>query len=87
MPTSLSEAILQAGSFSKAVAVTPSDGADLASIAGALYIGGAGNLSLILADDSAAVTFNAAAGDILRLKVKRVRATGTTATNIVALRV
>lgn len=67
-------------------AVTPSDGADLANFSKGLYVGGAGNVSVIAVDDSAAVTFvGVPAGAVLPIRVKRVRSTGTTATNIVNL--
>lgn len=67
-------------------AVTPSDTVDFAQgTAKALWIGGAGNVSIIAEGDTAAVTLTAAAaGQMISLRVKRVRATGTTATNIVA---
>lgn len=66
-------------------AVTPSDSTDLtAGIAKALLIGVGGTISVIAADDTAAVTLTVEAG-ILPVRVKRVRATGTTATSIVAL--
>mgnify|MGYP000423270161 CR=1 FL=1 len=69
-----------------AAAVTPSDSADLPRIARALYIGVSGNVSVICEDGGAAVTFsNLSAGQILPLRVKRVRSTSTTATSIVAL--
>jgi hypothetical protein len=69
----------------KAVAVTAAD-SDLAIPARALYVGGAGNISLILSEDSSAVTFsNVPAGTILPFQVKQVRSTNTTATLIVAL--
>lgn len=64
--------------------VTPSDAADLAEIPKALLIGGAGTVSLIAADDTVAVTLTVEAG-VLPIRVRRVRATGTTATGIVAL--
>jgi hypothetical protein len=49
-------------------------------------VGGAGNISLILSEDSSAVTFsNVPAGTILPFQVKQVRSTNTTATLIVAL--
>jgi len=68
------------------VAVTPNDSTDLTDVAKALYVGGAGNISLIAADDSAAVTVTGVtAGSILPIRAKRVRATSTTATNILAL--
>lgn len=67
-------------------AVTPNDSAELAYVAKALYVGGAGNLSIIAQEDSAAITLtNVAAGSIIPVRAKIVRATGTTATGIVAL--
>lgn len=69
-----------------AVAVTPNDNADLATVSRALYIGGAGNLAVILADDSSSVTFTGVlAGSILPIRAKRVLSTNTTATTILAL--
>lgn len=69
-----------------AAAVTKSDSADLPRIARALYVGGAGNVSVICEDGGTAVVFvGLAAGQILPVRVKRVRSTDTTATSIVAL--
>lgn len=66
-------------------AVTPAN-ADLATYTRALYVGTAGNVAVILVDDSAAVTFsNVPAGAILPLACKQVRLTNTTASNIVGL--
>lgn len=74
------------GSASRAVAVTPHDTNDLTNISRALWVGAAGNVSVILAEDSTAVTLvGVPAGTLLPLRVKRVRATNTTATSIVAL--
>lgn len=72
--------------FIKGVAVTPSDSVDLdpAPCRG-LMATGAGAVSVILADDSAAVILSLVVGVILNAKVKRVRSTGTAATGIVAL--
>lgn len=69
-----------------AKSVTPNDSTDLSnSICRALYIGGAGNISLDTAEGTT-LTFSALqAGTILPLQVKRVRATSTTATDIIAL--
>ncbi len=67
------------------VAVTPSDTAAISKTA-ALYVGGAGNI-VVVGVNSAAVTFyNVPAGTLIPLSVTFVKATGTTATNIVALR-
>lgn len=66
-------------------AVTPSDTLDLDFIPKALYIGTGGNISIIALEDSVAVTIsNVAAGSILPIRAKFVRATGTTASGIVA---
>lgn len=52
----------------------------------ALYIGGAGNLTVDMADGDTDVAFlGVQQGQILDIQVSRVKATGTTATNIVAL--
>jgi hypothetical protein len=71
----------------KLVAVTPHDDNDLAGgICRALWVGGAGNVAVIAADDTDPVTIVAvSAGRELPISVKRVRATNTTATSIVAL--
>ena len=69
----------------KAVAVTPSD-ATVLDITKAVYVGGAGNLAVIMADDTAAVTFTGvAAGTVLPIRVQKVMATNTTATSVVAI--
>lgn len=70
----------------EAAAVTPSDSADLPNgICRALYVGGAGDLVVDTANNTSITFTGAVAGSILPLNVKRVRATGTTATSIVAL--
>jgi hypothetical protein len=69
-----------------ASAVTPSDGADLGATARALFIGVGGDVAAILKGDAASVVFkNVPQGTVLAVSAKRVLATGTTATNIVAL--
>ncbi|MCB1884637.1 MAG: hypothetical protein KDG89_11705 [Geminicoccaceae bacterium] len=66
------------------VAVTPSDVAPIEECR-ALYVGQGGDL--VLEDDAgAAVTFaGVAAGTVLPVRTRKVRATGTTAGGIVAL--
>lgn len=68
-----------------AAAVTPSDTADLVVKPRALYIGGAGDLNVDMTNGDTVLFKAAAAGAILPISVRRVRATSTTATNIVAL--
>lgn len=69
---------------SHAAAVTPNDSADLSTAARALYVGTAGNISLVTTGGDTVTLSNVAAG-ILPIRVARVRATGTTASNIVAI--
>ena len=71
---------------SSAFSVAPSNDADLASITTALYIGFTGNISLICSGDTVPVLFsNVPGGSFLPLKVKRVTASGTTASGIVGI--
>lgn len=73
------------GSAYNGVAVTPTNGAKI-PVTRALYIGGAGDVAVIFAGGTAAVTLaGAAAGSTLMVQVNEVRSTNTTATNIVAL--
>jgi hypothetical protein len=65
------------------VAVTPSDSTVL-PMTRALYVGTAGNVRVDDINDTVTYT-NVQAGSILPVQVSRVRATGTTASNIVAL--
>lgn len=72
--------------YTAAVAITPHDTNELATVTRGLYIGGAGNVAAVLADGGDAVTLTAlAVGVIHRLRVRQVLATGTTATGIVGL--
>lgn len=72
--------------FEKGVAVTPSDSVDLTTKpCRGLMATGAGAVSVILKGDASAVVLSLAVGVILNVKATRVRATGTTATGIVAL--
>lgn len=67
-----------------ASAVTASNDTDLPTVSRSLFIGGSGNLVVDMAAGGT-VTFTNVQVGILPVRVKRVRATGTTATNIVAL--
>lgn len=70
----------------KAVTITPNDSTDLANgPTRALFIGTAGTVVVTMADGNDVTFTGLSAGVIHWLSVKRVKATGTTATNIVAL--
>jgi hypothetical protein len=73
------------GPADDAVAVTPSDSTDLATVTRALYVGGAGAVAVQMLGGEE-VTFAAVpAGTVLPVRVQRVMASGTTATLIIAL--
>jgi hypothetical protein len=75
---------MNVGTARQMAAVTPSDSTVLSCRS--LYVGGAGSVAVMGLGDSVATTFvGVPAGTILPVAVKRVMATGTTATNIVAL--
>lgn len=70
------------GPFYRAVAVNPSDNVDLAELPRALYVGVAGDVTVILSRDTVAVLFKAVpAGTILPVRARRVLDTGTTPGN------
>jgi hypothetical protein len=68
-------------------AVTPSDEADLPSLAKALFIGAAGDLRIVpvASIDGEAVTLKNHPIGYVAVQTRRVMATGTTAAHIVAL--
>ncbi|AXV15126.1 hypothetical protein CYG48_05075 [Neorhizobium sp. SOG26] len=66
-----------------AAAVTPNDNTDLTYTTRGLYVGVAGNISVVMAGGET-VTIPVQPG-LHPLSVSRVRATGTTATGIVAV--
>ena len=72
----------------ESIVVVPSDTEDLERIATSIYVGSAGNIALFLAKDdtqeSARVLMNVSAGTVLKVSIKRIMATDTTASNIVA---
>lgn len=69
----------------KGVAVTASDATILPQTRG-LWVGGAGDIAVIFAGDSAAVTITGVvAGTLLPFQVTKVMSTNTTATAITAL--
>lgn len=65
--------------------ITTSDTTDLTAETRAIYVGAAGDLALILSSGDAVTLAGVAGGSILPLRVTRVKATGTTATQLVGL--
>lgn len=66
------------------IAVTPSNSQNLAKDSRALYVGVTGDVAIMATDGSIAIFANVPVG-IFPVQVRRVFATGTTATGIVAL--
>lgn len=72
------------GPITKVVAVTPSDATLLTDTARALYVGGAGNVVLLMPDGTTATLTAVAVGVWHPIRFTRVNATSTTATAILA---
>lgn len=71
---------------SSGFAITPDDETDVTNTTRAIYVGSAGDVAVILDDDETAITFGGvSAGLILPVRVRRVLATGTTASGILGL--
>jgi hypothetical protein len=69
----------------RGVAVTPSDSAEFAVVTRAIFVGGAGNVAVILASGDTVTFVGVPVGTFLPLACRAVKATGTTATSMVAL--
>lgn len=65
--------------------VSPSDTDELATISRALYVGGAGNIALVMASGDAVTFTGVLAGSFLPIRVKKIKSTLTTATYILNL--
>lgn len=65
--------------------VTPSDTVALATASLGIYVGGAGNVSALMADGTTGVFVACIVGQVLPIQAQRINATGTTATNLVSL--
>lgn len=71
--------------YTGAIAVTKSDSTVLADTRG-LYVGGAGDVAVLMEDSAASVVFKAVpVGTVLPICVSKVLETGTSATLILAL--
>jgi hypothetical protein len=70
--------------YNRWFAVTPSDTVDITERHSALVVGAAGTLAIVDPRNLATI-ITVVAGQVLPVQVRRVNATGTTATGIVAL--
>ena len=68
-----------------AFSVSPNDAGDLPMVTRALYIGGGGDLSVVMKDGTTVTFSSLSSGAILPIRASRVRATDTTASDIVGL--
>jgi hypothetical protein len=67
-------------------AITPDDDNDLDYVPKAIWVGGAGDLTVICFEDGSPVTLvGCQDGQIVPIRAKRVMATGTDATDLVAM--
>lgn len=66
-------------------AVNLADGTDLPGGAAAIYVGGTGHVSIMDLDGNIVLFKNAQAGSTLPVRVRRVRLTATTASDLVAV--
>lgn len=71
---------------SEAEAITPDDQADLPWVTRALYVGTAGSVRVIMLSGETVDFAQLQAGIMYPLRIRRVLAAGTDATNLVALR-
>ncbi len=70
----------------KAFAILPNDTSDFEIATKAVYIGSGGDLTFQAIGDDADVTMrNIASGSVIAIRMRAIRATGTTATDIVGL--
>ena len=66
-------------------AITPHDANEVAETTRAVYVGTAGNLSVVLLSGAAIVFSGLAGGTVLPIRVRQIKATGTTAGALVGL--
>ena len=73
------------GPAAHAFAVTPNDSSDLSETTRAIYVGGAGSVTAVMASGASVTFASVPSGTTLPVRVTRVLATGTTASTIVGL--
>jgi hypothetical protein len=73
------------GPAERAAAVTPNDSTDLPISSRGLWVGGGGSIVIITTKGDEVTLAGVPGGSLLPIRAARVKATGTTATSIVAL--
>lgn len=73
------------GPVSHGFAVTPDDMTELSEVTRAIYVGVGGALSVVLLSGAAVTLQGVVAGTLLPLRVRQVRASGTSASAIVGV--
>lgn len=71
--------------YTHAASITTDNSNDLPTPAKAIYVGGAGDLTVTTGSGEDVVFKAVPVGTVLPVKIKRVKATGTTATLLLAL--
>lgn len=74
-----------ASPFTRALTVAPNDSIDLAIETRALHVGTGGDVSVVTAEGDTVLLKNLVSGAMYPIAIHRVRATGTTAADLVAL--
>lgn len=67
------------------IAITPHNTNDIGARVRGIWVGVAGDVSVVCHDGSSALFVGAAAGSVIPVYARRVNATGTTATNLVGM--
>lgn len=68
-----------------AFAITKADGSDIANTTRALWVGGAGDVAVVMVGGETVTFTSVPAGTMLPISVTRVLSTGTSATNILGI--
>ena len=76
---------LHSGPATGGASITPNDTTQIAQGHRAVYVGGAGDLAVTMADGDAVTFVGVAAGTVLPIVCKIIKATGTTATSILVI--
>ena len=72
--------------YSNAAAIAPNDSTPLGFVTRGIYVGGTGDVTVTMKGGQTTITFKAVpVGTVLRVRASLVNATGTSATNLVAL--